>query len=337
MRYLFLIVLLFSCSSQNELKNIKKELDTSESELQPLHEPLPESLKAKFEILNSTIPQPTIIKPQNRKDSTKSSSKLSKTSFKKENSNIIPSDYPEALKMINDKAKKVWELYTPNHSKGEEIYLQIKYLGINVGKLKLVNHGLKVIDGKEVWHFQARFKTASFYSSIYELNDSIETFVDAKKFLSVRYSLIQRESNFDIDDIQLFDRNSLKTFWFYNQMKKKNGEKKKKEKISFIPYYSSDPFSVIFFMQGLPLNKGDIYEIPLINKSEVEIMKVNVIGAEEIFIQGDPVQAIKLSARMSGKKSGDITFWLSNNQQRSLLKVNAKISIGSVNAEVVRE
>src|SRR5690606_26329039 len=93
--------------------------------------------------------------------------------------------------------------------------------------------------------------------------------------------LVQRESKQDIDDLQLHDRDLLKTFWFYKR-KKEDGSIKEKKEEKFIPYFSVDPFSVLFFYQGLPLANGDVYEIPLINKGKILIFKSQVEGRETI-------------------------------------------------------
>lgn len=337
MRSLFVILFLCSCSTSVDLKELKKEFDATENKAGVNSEHLPVTLREKFEVSDNKADGDEKQKVQSRKSFLPIRPQtISVKALQKNEVDSFPVDYPAHLKNVNEKARMAWAAYKPNHFSGEEIFLKIEYLGINVGKLKLANLGKKIINGKEVWHFKTRFKTASFYSSFYELDDSIETYVSTDQFLSVRYSLIQRENNFDIDDIQLFDRKSLKTFWFYKQIKKKNGARKNKEKTSFIPYYSLDPFSVIFFIQGLPLSKGDLYEIPLINKAEIENLKIHVLGIEKVLIQDDLVQAIKLSAKMTGKKNGEIFFWLSNDQRRTLLKANAKISIGTVNMELVR-
>jgi len=248
-----------------------------------------------------------------------------------------PEDYPSELKALNAKAKKIWELYKPNHAADEQSYLNIYYLGMTVGKIMFTNKGKKLMNEKEVWHFHARFKSAPFYSNIYELDDTVDTYVTTDKFLSTRYSLIQRESKQDIDDLQLHDREQLKTFWFYKR--KTSGSTKEKKKEIFIPHFSIDPFSVLFFYQGLPLKNGDIYEIPVINKDKILLLKSVVEGRESIATALGEKKAIRVHAttKYTGQhlKSGDLFFWFSDDEKRTLLKVQAKIKIGSVTAEIV--
>ncbi|HXH32508.1 MAG TPA: DUF3108 domain-containing protein [Bacteriovoracaceae bacterium] len=249
-----------------------------------------------------------------------------------------PKDYPPELLALNAKAKKVWDQYKPNHKTGEKIYLDIHYLGMTVGKILVQNHGKKMIDDKEVWHFHARFKSAPFYSNIYELDDTVDTYVTTDKFLSIKYSLIQRESKQDIDDLQLHDRENLKTFWFYHQ-KKSNGSVKDKKDEKPIPYYSTDAFSILFLYQGLPLKNGDVYEIPIINKGKLLVLKSLVEGREKIKTDKGVKNAVRIHAttQYTGEtlKSGDLYFWFSDDDRKTLLKAQAKIKIGSVTADIV--
>jgi hypothetical protein len=222
---------------------------------------------------------------------------------------------------------------------GEKVMLNINYLGMTVGKIVVVNNGRKMINGKEVWHFHSRFKSAPFYSNIYELDDTVDTYVTTDQFLSIRYSLIQRETKQNVDDLQLHDRDQMKTFWFYKQ-KKSDGSIKNKEKNAFIPFYSIDPFSVLYFYQGLPLKNGEVYEIPIINKSKILVLRSEVEGREIILTEKGKQRAIRVHAttRYTGEtlKSGDLYFWFSDDNRRTLLKAQAKIKIGSVTADIVK-
>ncbi len=252
----------------------------------------------------------------------------------------LPADYPPEMPAINEKGKKVWAQYKSSHHVGDKIFLDIHYLGMTVGKIMVMNQGKKMIDGKEVWHFHARFKSAPFYSNIYELDDTVDTYVTADTFQTLKYTVIQRESKLDVDDIQLMDHEALKVYWLYRS-ERSDGKKKNKKEEKYIPYYSIDPFSSVFFYQGLPLNVGDVYEIPVVNKGKVLMLRSKVEAKETIETETGVRKAIRLQAttQYSGDqlKSGDITFWFSDDDKRILLKARAKISLGSVTADIVKD
>ncbi len=344
-------ILLAGCSSWNH-KDFEKSIDLPSSQTISPEVVVDKSLMDKFEV--EAVPTPMVKaekKTKNKSPSDKAKDKKLVPKPIKESDvpsitvtpmgappKVLPVDYPPELISVNEQAKKVWDVYQPNHPVDEKMYLDIHYLGMTVGKIMLTNNGKKMINGKEVWHYHSRFKSAPFYRSIYELDDTVDTYVATQDFLSVRYSLIQRESKQNVDDLQLHDRDQLKTFWFYKQ-KKSDGKIKEKKTEKYIPYYSIDPFSVVFFYQGLPLKDNDLYEIPIINKDKILILRSEVEGREEIETSKGKRKAIRVHAvtKYTGDhiKSGDLYFWFSDDKKRVLLKASAKIKIGSVTADIV--
>lgn len=350
MKTLWLAVLILSSCSSWKQKDFEKDLEKSPDATPVITEkqaPILEKFEVKeVEETPKATPAPEAKKIVWVKKKVTPPKKIETPVQKKEETAAVvvkqlPKDYPPELLATNARAKTTWDLYKPNHHPNEKIFLDIHYLGMTVGKIMVTNKGKKMIDGKEVWHFHARFKSAPFYSNIYELDDTVDTFVTADKFLSLKYSVIQRESKQNVDDIQLLDHEALKVYWLYHSKRLKDGKKKNKKEEKFIPYYSSDPFSTLFFYQGLPLKNGDVYEIPVVNKGKVLIMRSKVLGRETIETETGVRKAVKLQAttQYSGDtlKSGDLTFWFSDDENRSLLKAQAKISLGSVTADIVKE
>lgn len=352
--WLVAILILSGCASKKKDRDFQKSLETPIESAPVVQVKAPEKLLEKFEVekIEDAVakPKPEIaqIKPAPKAAPAKVAAKKAEApKVLKPDLPLtqdvpvskLPADYPADLLKVNAKAESVWKTYKPNHYPNEKIFLDIHYLGMTVGKIMVTNQGKKMINGKEVWHFHSRFKSAPFYSNIYELDDTVDTYVTTDQFLSIRYSLIQRESKQDVDDLQLHDRDQMKSFWFYKQ-KKSSGELKNKEKNTFIPYFSIDPFSMLFFFQGLPMNNNDLYEIPIINKAKILILRAEVEGREEIDTEDkDNVKAIRVHAttKYTGEtlKSGDMYLWFSDDSQRRLLKAQAKIKIGSVTADIV--
>ena len=343
--WLVSILILSGCSSKEKQKDFQESLDKPGEVTQEAQVKAPEKLLEKFEV--EAIEPPLSVTSEKAKVTKASDTKKLKTKqiikpplpvLLDAPQSKLPLDYPPAMLALNEKAEKVWKNYKSNHFVDEKTFLDIHYMGMTVGKIMVTNRGKKTINGKEVWHFHSGFNSAPFYSNIYELDDTVDTYVTTDQFVSTRFSLIQRESKQDVDDLQLHDRDQMKTFWFYKQ-KKSDGTLKNKEKNGFIPYFSIDPFSLLFFFQGLPMKDGDIYQIPVINKGKMLILKAEVEGREEIDTDiKDDHKAIRVHAttQYSGEtlKSGDLYFWFSDDKYRKLLKAQAKIPIGSVTADI---
>lgn len=248
---------------------------------------------------------------------------------------IYPEDYPTELKELDENSKKTWDLFKPYLNTNEKIMLNVEYLGMTVGKVVVGYRGLKMMNDNTVHHFQAFFKSAPFYSAIYEIDDQIDTFVDTESFTSKRYNLIQKESSQDVDEVQLYDREVLKTSAYQKTVKKKEASSKKWE--GPIPQWYIDPLSVLWLIRGMPLLNGEVYTIPVVNKSKVLVVTATVQDREVIKIKTGKVQTIRVqaSSQYTGKtlKSGDMTLWFSDDKERRLLRLQAKIKLGSIYAE----
>ena len=246
-------------------------------------------------------------------------------------------DYPEVFKKYNKKYKYVWDNVKPVFYPNEKFVLRASYLGITVGHAQLETLPVVTVAGRKAFHFKGSLKSASFYNYIYEVEDWIESYVDAKSFLPVKYTLVQRESGQDVDDLQLFDPETLKTYFWYKRLKK--GKIKKIEKNEYTPKYFQDSFSALYFVRGLDLKIGNKFEFPIITRTKIWLMKMEVEKIEEIKIMGKWTNAYKIKAetRFPGvlSKKGDINFWFSADKYRKILKFKANIKIGSVEGELV--
>lgn len=248
----------------------------------------------------------------------------------------LPADYPASLSQLDEQSKKVWSLFK-NYSRPEEnMIIEVFFLGIKVGNLAVTNVSNVRIGEVNAFHLKGRFITEKFYETFYKIDDTLESFVQVQDFLPLRYSLLQRESGQKVDDLQLFDYEKLKTFTWFKKVKD-NDERKSNEEI-YIPRYIQDSFSVIFFVRGLPLKKGDQYEIPVVNKAKIWITKISVLGEDEVRINDQWLKAIKLKAENyelgKDEKKSSVEFWYSNDQHRMLLKFMAKVKIGSVEGKL---
>ncbi len=249
----------------------------------------------------------------------------------------LPENYPEEFKAYDAKARGVWEKFKPNFLQGEQSIMAVTYLGVTAGYITILSKEVVTLNNKQAFHYYARFKSSDSYRYFYWLDDKLDTYVEKETFLPMKYSLIQREKKQNVDDLQLFDFKKMMTYSFYKRVKEGSNKDEKLE--TPIPSLSQDSFSALQFVRGLPLNKGDIYEFPVITRGKFWLLKVEVMGIETTSVNGNDVEAIKIRAETNFpgvlKKSGDINFWYGADSDRKLLKFQAKIKIGSVYGELV--
>lgn len=249
-----------------------------------------------------------------------------------------PDDFPEEIKQLDKNSKKIWNELKPIYFPGEKSNFIIHYLGFKIGNIILSSGSISSIDGKDTFLLRASLKSADYYSYIYSLDDIIESYVDVKKFLPIKYSLKQVESKQQVNDLQLFDHAKLKTYYWYKRVKK--GKNKDDYKESFIPKYFQDSYSAFLFLRGLPLKIGSRYSIPIVNRAKYWILKIHVAGFENRKILGKKQKTIKVKAEsyFPGvmKKKGDITLWYTADKKKVLVKFQAKIKLGHITGEIIK-
>lgn len=235
------------------------------------------------------------------------------------------------------KSQKLWGAFNPSYIKiGEKHVLEASYTGINAASVAIEVRPLIRYQSQDVYHFQAKAKTADFYKWIYSLNDIVDSLVDRQYFVSWKYSLIQREKNKDVEDVQFYDRNVLTAYSYYKKTKAGNANEEKKQ--NEIPFYGVDYFSSLFFVRGLPLKDKEHYIFPTTTRSETWLMSVKVVSREKIKIGIGEFNAVKLElmTKYNGDlaKKGPIDIWLSDDEKRMVLLAKANVKIGSIKLEL---
>ncbi len=246
-------------------------------------------------------------------------------------------EYSDLFKGYDQKSKLSWDKFKPVFYQGEQSIMSVTYLGVTAGYITIMSKEVVSVNNKDAFHFFARFKSSDSYRYFYWLDDKLDSYVEKETFLPLKYSLIQREKKQNVDDLQLFDFEKLKTFFWYKRVKE--GSNKDEKGNDIIPKLAQDSFSALQFVRGLPLVKGDTYEFPVITRGKYWLLKVDVLGEETTSVDGKDTRAIKIKAETNFpgvlKKSGDIYFWYGVDSERRLLKFQAKIKIGSIYGELV--
>lgn len=220
---------------------------------------------------------------------------------------------------------------------GERHVMNISYTGLNAATFVLDILPEITLNQQKMFHFKARAKTASYYRWIYELDDTLSSYVDKQSFTPVLYSLDQKEKNKKILDKLLFNRQTLQVQHDYR--KEKNGQVSTSKEVAAIPYYGHDYFSGFYFLRGLPLKVGDQYVFPITTKAKTWLMSVKVEGTQDLAVGKKTVKCLRLTIitkyDSSLAKQGTMTFWISQDSYRAFIKSEADLKIGSIRANLV--
>ncbi len=246
-------------------------------------------------------------------------------------------DYPKTFRKYNQKYKKYWDDFSPVFYPGEMFKYEISWSIFKAGTATIETLNGLQLGNKDVYSIKATMESADYFENIYKLKNSLVTYIEKESFFPMKYELKQRESSQSVDDLQLFDEEELKTNFYYKRIKE--GKTKIKNEEKYIPRYFTDSFSALYFVRGMPLKVGLKFGFPMVTRTKVWLLKAEVESIENIDVLGKKVEAYKIKAvtQFPGvlKKRGDINFWYSADEQRRLLRFEAKIKIGSVKGELI--
>ena len=311
-----------------------KEVDSEQTKKPKVPAKKETTKEIKKKIPQKNDPKKVESKPKVEKKEEVDSDKIEEGKLKQDQSG---ESYPEAFIKYDEVSKKIWPKTKPIIDIGEKFVFQVSYIGLTAGHIQMETRKPVKVGGKDAFHFSAKLRSARYYSYIYTLDDSLDSYVSVDNFIPMKYVLAQRESSQTVDDLQLFDRDELKTYHWYKRVKR--GKLKEVELTKYIPEYFQDSFSALHFVRSLPLKKGDQYEFPIVTRGKIWILKLKVERTEEIEVMDKDVKAIRINAetRFPGvlEKKGDILFWFSADEKKKLLKFEAQVKIGSVGGELV--
>ena len=338
-----LIILSFSCCSWG-----KKGLFLKEEKKEDLMEVLNVDKTLVKEFVTTDSPNsiegqaPAVFLDEtvlrDKKDSLKEFQRGEALRKKKEKKAHYPLDYPAKYKGYNQKYAPLWREEHFGVLHGEEMEIDVKYLGVVAGKIIMMIMPNKFLGDKKAYHIRGEFHSASFYRYIYEVRGSIETFLDVKTFLPLKYSLLQKAVGKKVSDLQIFDHENYKTHSWYR--KEKKGKIKKKKKTVYIPAYFQDYFGALQFIRNLSLAPGKVYEFPLVNRGKVQFLEVDVLKKEKIELSREKYESIKvrcvITSMKKDKRKTTSFFWLAPDETKRILQFNVQTKLGTIYGNLVR-
>jgi hypothetical protein len=220
---------------------------------------------------------------------------------------------------------------------GEKLSYNVSYFGVSAGDFVLESLPHKSIAGREVYHIKGTAVTSKVFNLFYRLNDTVETFIDYQGLFSHRFHIILDESKQARDALELYDSEKAQTFYWNRWNHKERGYTETKE-FDPIPRFSQDSLSVLYYLRTVPLPAGAVLTVPVVSEGKSWEAVVTVIRRELMSTPMGRVMTVVLKpeTRYQGvlKKSGDSFLWLTDDERRVPVRLEAKVKIGTVVANL---
>lgn len=222
---------------------------------------------------------------------------------------------------------------TPPFHTGERHVFDVTYFGTTAGSVQLHVLPNKFIGEREVFNFKGYAQSTSIFALFYRLNDAIESFMDAKGLFSQKFVLKLDESLQQRDMLELYDQKQHKVH-YWSKLEHKNKGNSSEQFTGDIEPFTQDVLSAIFYLRTLPLEVGKTFSFPVVSNGKPWTVEAHVTGHEDLVTKAGkfPAFIIKPDTKFEGilKTTGDCFIWISDDAHRSILKIDAKVKIGSV-------
>jgi len=210
---------------------------------------------------------------------------------------------------------------------GEECVFRIGYGPISAGEASLRVESRTEYYGHPVYHIRTRARSNRFFSTFFKVRDQADSYVDADSLFSRYFSKHLREGSYERDVEIHFDHPGRKAYF------PDGGE-------NDIPYGVQDVLSAFFKVRTLNLVDGAEFAIPTHGDKKLYDLRVRVLRREvRDTILGEQrcvvVQPI-LGDEGLFKHEGDLFVWLTDDERRIPVLVQANIPVGAIEARLTR-
>jgi len=190
------------------------------------------------------------------------------------------------------------------------------------------------LNGKQVYHLKGKGESTGLMHLFFEVNDRYESYVDKKTGAPYRFIRNIDEGGYT-KDIQIdFDHDSKKATI--------NDKKNKDIKTMDIKPGTQDMISSFYHLRNLvdaeTLTTGDEFLLPMFFDAENHDFKMKFLGREVVKTKFGKIKALKFRPYVQSgrvfKEEESLTVWISDDENKIPLKIQAKLAVGSLTADL---
>lgn len=341
---ILLFTVLVACAGGGQLMKLERNSELPKElppEVQEKFEVV-EVLEAKDKLISKTAPLPVEVTEHIPKQ-IKKRKKKEKKQLKIVESLPVSTTQPSQLKtnpVVQSQSSFEYPVRRPEKSAiwiGEKQVYDVSYFGISAGDFIVKALPFKMVSGRKVYHIQGTAVSSSMFSLFYRLNDLVESFIDYDGIFTHRFHILLDETKQARDALELNDSEKGQTY-YWNRWQRKNQPFLETKEYFAVKPFSQDSLSALYYLRSIPLPDGAVITFPVINEGKTWDAVITVLRREIVDSPLGKVRAIVLrpEAKYQGvlKKQGDQFLWLTDDERRFMLRLEAKVKIGTVVAKL---
>lgn len=210
---------------------------------------------------------------------------------------------------------------------GEKLLFDVNYGIITAGYAEMSIPQFDTVLGNKTYKVQFNVRSTPTFDFFFEVRDRYETYLDVEGIFPWRFEQHIKEGKFKKDYSAIFDQNN-------HIAKTDEGE------FPITPFVH-DIMSAFYYARTIDYSKFKIGQrVPLQNffKGKVNSLEIKYLGKQKISVDAGTFNCIIVEPMVKEgglfKSEGRILIWLSDDELKIPVKVNTKVIIGSIDAEL---
>lgn len=221
---------------------------------------------------------------------------------------------------------------------GEKVVLDVNYMKLSAGELTLEIPEMVEVNGRKAYRMVTKIKTYSAFSTFYSVDDMAETLMDYIYMTPSLFALHVRESGQMREGKAVFDMLGGQAHHWETKISKKKG-KEEKDNTWDILAYSQNVFSAAFYMRVFKWDLDKEYQFNVADDKENLMFKGRAIRKEKISTDLGEIDTIVVKPQFTAKgvfkPVGDIFIWLTDDEQKQIVRLESSIKIGTLVADLI--
>ena len=221
---------------------------------------------------------------------------------------------------------------------GEKIIHSVKYFSAEAGRLTLEVKPMAQVNGKKSYQFGVGLKSSRLFSNFYSVDDQVDTFLDYDLLIPYVLKINIKESGKLAQAQSIFDHQKLRAKFWEKKYTDKDGEEEKKYEWDILPF-SQNAYSGLFYMRIFKWKLGKEISFRVAEDEKNIVFKGTAVAHETLETEVGSYKTFKVKASIFSRgalsQTGDVFIWISDDEHKYILKIEAKIKIGSLVSEVV--
>jgi hypothetical protein len=207
---------------------------------------------------------------------------------------------------------------------GEKLTFEVKYGFISAGTASMEVARLVEYEGRPCYQIITEANSNSFFSSLYKVEDRVESIVDAAGLFSWHFDKKLREGNYRSDRVYALDQRNHRVVY-------------KNDTIT-IPPYVQDALSTLYFVRTQPLEVGKSFYLDNFIDGKQYHLEAKVLDRETVTVEAGTfdcyvVEPITQSVGLF-KNEGRLRVWLTADRLRMPVLMKSKVIVGSIAVEL---